>query len=168
MRHTTRNRLVAVAVIAALSAAGGSAAGLTSSGSTSSAADQIREAERALLRAAVDGDTAAARRLLAADFQLINVLGEPETRTVFLNTIGGAVDFVAIKPVSPIKVRVYGNTAVARFQAVHEVVAGPHRLKHRTWTSDVFERRRGRWQLVWAQSTATPNNPALMIPALKP
>jgi hypothetical protein len=168
MKHTTRSRLVAVAAIAALSVAGASAAGRTSSETTSSAADQIREAERTLLRAAVDGDIAAARRLLAADFQLIDVFGEPETRKVYLDTIAGAVDFVAIRPISRIKVRLYGNTAVARFQVVHEVVAGPDRLKHRTWTTDVFERRQGRWQLVWAQSTPTPNNPALLIQALKP
>ena len=72
-----------------------------------------------------------------------------------------------LKPVSAIKVRVYGNAAVARFREAFEVVAGPDRLKHFGWATDLFERRQGRWQLVWSQSTATPNDPALLIQALK-
>ncbi len=166
MRHAIRTRLGAAMVLVALVMA--AAATHTSSATTSAAADEIREAERALLRAAVDGDTAAARRLLAPDFQLIDVLGEPETRNDYLDTVAGAIDFVAIKPVSPIKVRLYGNTAVARFQATYEVVAGSDRLKHGAWTTDVFERRKGRWLLVWAHTTPTPNDPALLIRALKP
>jgi len=35
------------------------------------------------------------------------------------------------------------------------------------WTTDLFERRHGRWQLVWSQSTATPNDLALFVQALK-
>ena len=35
---------------------------------------------------------------------------------------------------SAIKVRYYGNTAVARFQEAFEVVAGPDRVKHSGWT----------------------------------
>jgi hypothetical protein len=95
------------------------------------------------------------------------VLGVAETRSDYLATIGGAVDFVTIKPVSAIKVHLYGNTAVARFQEAFEVVAGPDRLKHRGWTTDLFERRQGRWQLVWSQTTAIPNDQALLIRALK-
>jgi hypothetical protein len=46
-------------------------------------------------------------------------------------------------------------------------VAGPDKLKHRAWTTDLFERRQGRWLLVWSQTTATPNNPGLFVQALK-
>jgi hypothetical protein len=131
------------------------------------AADQIRAQERALLTAMVNADRAATGRLLAPDFQLIDPFGAPESRTAYLDTVGGGVDFIVVKPVSTIKVRPYGNTAVARFQAAFEVVAGPDRLKHRAWTTDIFERRNGRWLLVWSQTTPTPNNPDLLVQALK-
>jgi hypothetical protein len=46
--------------------------------------------------------------------------------------VGGGVDFVKLKPVSAIKVRIYGNTAVARFQEAFEVLAGPDRTIQRS------------------------------------
>jgi hypothetical protein len=75
---------------------------------------------------------------------------------------------VTVKPLAPIRVRVYGNAAVARMHLAFEVHAGPTTLKHREWTTDLLERRQGRWQVVWSQSTATPNDEALLIRALQP
>jgi hypothetical protein len=168
MKHTTPIRAtVLMAMLALLTVAGVAAAGRTAGATTTAAADQVREAERALLRASVDGDTGAARRLLAPDFQLIDVLGESETRAAYLQTIGGGIDFVSIKPVSPMRVRLYGNTGVVRYRAMHELMAGPDRLKHSAWTTSLYERRQGRWLLVWSQTTATPNDPALFVQALK-
>ncbi len=134
---------------------------------TPATADQIRAAETSLRQAVVDGDRAAAGKLLAPDFQLIDPFGAPENRRTYLDSIDGGVDFVTLSAVSPIKVRLYGNTAVARFQQHFVVVAGPDRLDHRGWITDVLERRNGRWLLVWSQTTATPNNPDLLVKALK-
>lgn len=168
MKHLTSNRLIAVsAVIGALAIAVAAAASRTASGTTNTAANEIRAAEVTRLRTEVDGDTAKAGRQLAPDFQQINVLGIAASRSDYLANVGGGVDFVKLKPVSAIKVRVYGNAAVARFREAFEVVAGPDRFKHFGWNTDLFERRQGRWQLVWAQSTATPNDQALLIQALK-
>jgi ketosteroid isomerase-like protein len=135
---------------------------------TSSAADQVRAAERALMRATVDADATAAAQVLADDFQLINPLGQPQTREDYLATLAGVIDFLTWKPVSEIEVRLYGDAAVARFESAFDLVAFGERLTHRAWHTDVFERRHGRWQLVRAQTTAVPNNPALVIEALKP
>ena len=95
------------------------------------------------------------------------MLGGAETRSDYLANIGGGIDFVSVKPVSPIRVRLYGRTAVVRFQAAFVVVAGPDRVEHRGWFTDLLERRHGHWQLVWSQTTATPNDQALLIQALK-
>jgi hypothetical protein len=168
MNRTRSLQLAIPAVLAALVLAATGAASRTAGGATTAAADQVREAERTLLRAQVDADTATAAPLLAADLEQINVLGANGTREDYLATTGGAVDFVALEPVSPIRVRVYGNAAVARFRAWFEVVAGPDRVEHYGWFTNLFEKRAGRWQLVWSQTTATPNNPALLIQALKP
>ena len=110
-------------------------------------ADQIRQAEQALLRAAVDADSAAAGRLLAPDFQLIDPFGAPESRKTYLDAVAGDIDFVTLRTLSPIRVRLYGNAAITRFQEAFEIVAGPDRLKHRGWTTNLFERRNGQWLL---------------------
>ena len=49
-----------------------------------SAADQVRTAERTLLRAELDADTHTAGRLLAPGFQLIDVTGTANTRADYL------------------------------------------------------------------------------------
>jgi len=155
----------ALAITLVLAAAAG--ARVTGDRGGGSAVAQVRTAERTLLRAMVDADTAAAGRLLAPDFQLIDVLGEPETRSDYLATLGGGIDYVTVTPVSPIRVRLRGNTAATRFEVIFVVTAGPDRLKHRGWTTSILERRNGRWQFVWSQTTPVLNNPALLIRALK-
>ena len=137
-------------------------------GTGGSAADQVRTAERTLLRAAVDGDTHTAGALLAPDLQLIDVTGTAETRADYLANIGGGIDFVALQPIEPISVRVYGNTAVARLKLNFKVAARGQTLQHEGWTTDIFEQRDGRWQLVWSQTTAIPNHPDLFIRSLQP
>jgi hypothetical protein len=171
MKHPTITRLVAtLAVTAAATAAAATvaAAPRRMAGAATKPAAAVRATERALLRATVDADTQTAGKLLAPEFQQIDVTGSPATRAQYLANVSGPIDFVTLKLVSPISVRLYGNTAVARLHLAFEVHAGPDTLKHRGWTTDLLERRQGHWQVVWSQSTATPNDLALLIRALKP
>jgi hypothetical protein len=133
-----------------------------------SAAGQVRTAERTLLHAEVNGNTHTAGRLLARDFQLIDVTGAVNTRADFLAAIGGGVDFVTLKPIEPISVRVHGDSAVARVKLKFKVVVGGVTVQHEGWTTDLFEQRDARWQVVWSQTTATPNNLDLFIQSLQP
>ena len=168
MKHPRITTLVAgFVVVVALSAAAVAAAGRTGGLRTGSPEDQIRAVERARLQAAVDADTATAGRLVAPGFQLIDVLGTAESRSDFLANVGGRIDFVTLNPVSPIRVRVHGDTAVARFRVAFVVDAGPSRLEHDGWFTDALERREGRWQIVWSQTTAVPNDPALFVESLQ-
>jgi hypothetical protein len=128
-----------------------------------SAADQVRAAERTLLRAMVDGNTHTAGALLAPDLQLIDPTGTAETRADNLADIGGGIDFVTIKPIEPIGVRVHGDSAVARLKLKFKVVAFGQTVQHDGWTTDLWERRDGRWQVVWSQTTAVPNHLDLFI-----
>jgi hypothetical protein len=134
----------------------------------SAAADLVRSAERTLLRAAVDGDTHTAGTLLAPDLQQIDVTGTANTRADYLATIGGGVDFVTLKPIEPISVRVDGGSAVARVKLQFKVVAGGVTVQHEGWTTDLFERRDGRWLVVWSQTTVVPNHLDLFIQSLQP
>jgi Domain of unknown function (DUF4440) len=160
--------LVFAGVTAATPIAIAAATPAASAGTARSAADQVRAAERALLRAAVNGDTHTAGALLASDFQLIDVTGTPETRADYLAGIGGGVDFVTLKPIKPISVRLLGNNAVARVKLKFKVVAGGQTLQHEGWTTDLFEQRDGRWKVVWSQSTAIPDHLGLFIRSLQP
>jgi len=160
--------LVLAGVTATTPMAIAAAAPTANAGTARSAADQVRTAERTLLRAAVDGDTRTAGTLLAPDFQLIDVTGAANTRADYLATIGGGVDFVTLKPVKPISVRVYGDNAVTRVKLRFKVVAQGLTVQHQGWTTDLFEQRDGRWQVVWSQSTAVPNNLDLFIQSLQP
>ena len=148
----------------------GAAAGTANAnaGAGRSAADQVRAAEQTLLRATVDGDTHTAGALLAPDLQFIDPAGGAGTRADDLANIGGGVDFVTLKPIEPISVRVHGGSAVARLKLKFKVVAYGQTVQHDGWTTDLWELRDGRWQLVWSQTTAVPNHLDLFIQSLQP
>src|SRR5262249_38283855 len=120
---------------------------IANAGTARSAANQVRTAERTLLRAAVSGDTRTAGALLAPGLQLTHVTGTPETRADYLATIGGGVDFVTLKPVKPISVRVFGNHAITRVKLKFKVAAHGLTVQHDGWTTDLWSRHGGHWKL---------------------
>src|SRR5262245_40895577 len=118
-------------------------------------AAQIRAVEHARLRALVDADVEAAGRLHADDFQLINPLGGSLSKDEYLGAIAaGEIDYLLWEP-GAIEVKVYGEAAVIRYQAVLQikVKAMPDAPSGRFWHTDVYERRNGFWQVVWSQAT---------------
>src|SRR5215471_7458687 len=160
--------LVLAGLTAAAPLAVAAASPMAKAGTATSEADQVRTAERALLRAAVAGDTRTAGALLAPNLQLIDVTGTAETRADYLANIGGGVDFVTITPIKPISVRMLGDSAVARLKLKFKVVAHGQTVQHGGWTTDLWERRDGRWQVVWSQTTAIPDHLGLFIRSLQP
>jgi len=168
MKRARITYLIALPAAVLVLAGAGVAAANANAGTGRTAADQVRSAERTLLRAAVDGDTRTAGTLLAPDLQQINVTGTANTRADYLATIGGGVDFVTLKPIEPISVRVHGDSAVARVKLQFKVVAGGVTVQHEGWTTDLFERHDGRWRVAWSQSTAVPNHLDLFIQSLQP
>jgi hypothetical protein len=105
--------------------------------------------------------------LLAPDFQLIDVTGAPETRADYLASIGAKI-FVRLELAARISVRVHGPSAVASVKLHFKVVAGGLTLEDDGWPTDVFVQRQGRWQVLWSQSTAIPNNEDLFVRSLMP
>jgi hypothetical protein len=168
MKRARITQLIALPAMILVLAGCAAAAPMASAGTARSAADQVRTAERTLLRAAVDGDTHTAGALLAPDLQLIDVTGTPETRADDLANIGGGVDFVTLQPLKPISVRVYGDHAVARVKLKFKVVAYGQTVQHQGWTTDLWRRHDGRWKFVWSQSTAIPHHLDLFIRSLQP
>jgi hypothetical protein len=118
--------------------------------------ERLRQIEQKPLQALVDADVAVAGPLIGDDYEGINPLGEVLTRNEFLGAVGsGAIDFLSDEVTSPIRVRRHGNTAVLRYRHTIDIqVAGIGHLTHPAWTTALYERRNGRWQLVWEQTGA--------------
>jgi hypothetical protein len=162
-----RTILVLAAAVVGLLAVG---AAMAASHGSSSEADRLRAIERTRLQALVDADTATARKLIAPDFQLINPGGGVSGREDYMQAIdAGVIDYLVFEPVSPIAVRLSGDSAVLRYQVSFDlVVGGDTHVTHQGWITELYERRHGRWQIVWEQATAIPNNFDLFIESIKP
>jgi hypothetical protein len=159
--------LVLMAACAALLAGG--AAGAASRGS-SSEADRLRTIEQTRLHALVDADTATARKFIAPDFQVINPAGGESGRDDYMDAVqAGIIDYLVFEPASPMTVRLSGDSAALRFQVSFDLVVGfDTRVTHQGWITELYERRDGRWQIVWEQATAIPNNFDLFVESIKP
>ena len=114
----------------------------------------LAEVERNRLRALVQADISTADRLHADDFQLVTPGGATYTESQNLDGIAsGEVDYVRWDP-GDISVRVTGDAGCVRYQAILEMVfAGQRFGAERFWHTDYYERRDGRWQVVWSQAT---------------
>jgi uncharacterized protein DUF4440 len=136
----------------------------------SRAADQLRSLERARLHALVAGDTATAGRFIAPDFQLINPAGATSAKADYLDGVAaGFPDYLVFEPSGPIAVRLAGNSASLRFPVNFDLLlGGALRLTHQAWVTELWERRWGRWQIVWEQATAIPNNFDLFVESISP
>jgi hypothetical protein len=127
----------------------------TSAANAQSVPDELRAVERERLRALVNADIAAAYRLHAQDFQLINPLGGALSKADYLGAIeSGEIQYLMWEP-GNIEVKLYTDAAVLRYQAELriKVKALPDAPTGRFWHMDVYERRDGAWQVVWSQAT---------------
>lgn len=117
-------------------------------------ADQLRAIERERLRSLVDADMATARRLHADDFELINPKGGSLSKEQYLGDIAsGDLDYLEWKP-EKIRVRLYGDSAVIRYQAHLKVSVKRSPGRDVTfWHTDLYEKRDGQWQVVWSHAT---------------
>jgi hypothetical protein len=167
-RITLRRTLpVLAATMLALLAAG---AAVAATHGRSSEADRLRTLERTRVQALVDADTQTARKLIAPDFQLINPAGGTSGRDDYMDAVdAGVIDYLEFKPVSPIAVRLSGDSAALRYQVSFALVVGfDTHVKHEGRITELWERRHGRWQIVWEQATAIPNDFGLFIESIKP
>jgi hypothetical protein len=118
-------------------------------------AEQIRDIERARLRALVSADITAAEPLHAPDFQLITPIGAALSKAEYLGAVaGGHIKYLLWEP-GDIAVRRYAASAVIRYRARLEVVFGGHKVPPGDyWHTDAYEVRDRQWMVVWSQATA--------------
>jgi len=121
--------------------------------SSTGEADLIRESERQRLRALVEANIEVAHQLHAHDFQLINPAGISISKDQYLGGIeSGDINYLVWEP-ETIEVRLYGQGAVIRYRAQIEIIVMGQKASLRTWHTDSYEKRDGRWQVVWSQAT---------------
>ena len=128
-----------------MSGCGGSS---DTSSSDKASAKVVRATERQRLHALLHHDLDTAEKLHAADFELINPLGETVSREAYIDS-GDAFAYKEWKPISPIRVRVHGDSAVIRYESEIEI----HGTRGHFWHTDLYEKRNGQWQIVWSQTT---------------
>ena len=116
----------------------------------------LRATERERLRALVAADLEAANQLHADDFQLINPGGSVLSKQQYLGGIAsGYLNYRVWEPDSEMAVRHYGEAALIRYRSrLHMSVDGAAGALRHYWHTDAYERRDGRWQVVWSQATA--------------
>ena len=97
-----------------------------------------------------------ARQLHADDYELVTPIGVLLSKDQYLGAVAtGDLEYRAWDVESPIKVRMYSELALIRYQAdIEIVVQGKGYPRARYWHTDAYEKRAGRWQVVWSQATA--------------
>lgn len=121
----------------------------------SEAEDELRAIEQERLAAFVAKDIETLQRLHADDFQLINPGGRDLSKREYIGGVeAGAIDYRLWEADSRIDVRLYGDVAAIRYRSLLEIaVQGELQPKQSFWHTDLYERREGRWQVVWSQAT---------------
>jgi hypothetical protein len=116
--------------------------------------DEVRTTEQERLRALRERDIERAERLHADDFELITPDGVRLTKDAYLADVrAGVIRYITWEP-DDIRVRLFEGGAAIRYTSTIEVVdADEHFGPNRYWHTDVYERRNGRWQVVWSQAT---------------
>src|SRR5688572_4811329 len=110
--------------------------------------------EHERLRSLIDADMPAAHRYHADDFELINPDGGTMSREQYLGRVAdGSLNYLEWEP-EEMRVRLYDNSAVIRYKAHLRVSVNgsPGREVH-FWHTDLYEKRDGQWQVVWAHAT---------------
>jgi hypothetical protein len=112
--------------------------------------------EHERLRALVERDMDRAAELHADDFQLVTPSGRSLSKDEYLESVRTHDIDYASWEAGEIGVRHYGDAAVLRYPAeISFIVDEVPTPRRRTWHMDLYERRDGRWQVVWSQATET-------------
>ena len=130
-------------------------AGLTAANNNPSARQYILESERQWAESVATGDTSALQRILADDFVGIDSKGRTYTKAQTIADTPKAPRYFVSNHLNEVKVRFYGNTAVAQGSESWVRRRGEPRRGRFVWT-DTWINRNGRWQIVAAEDLIVP------------
>jgi ketosteroid isomerase-like protein len=110
----------------------------------------IMESERQWAESVVTGDTRAAERILADDFVGVDPEGNFYDRAKMIADTRNAPKYFISNQLNEVKVRFYGDAAIAQGSESWERRTGTPKRGRFVWT-DTWIRRNGRWQIVAAE-----------------
>ena len=116
----------------------------------------IIESERQWAESVASGDTATVERILADDFVGVDPKGPLYDKAKMISDIREAPKHFVSNHANDIKVRFYGNTAVAQGSETWERRSGER--GRFVWT-DTWVKRNGKWQIVAAEDLIAPEKP---------
>jgi len=108
----------------------------------------ILESERQWAESVATGDTSAIERILADDFIGVDPKGRLYAKQQMIDETRNAPKYFVSNRLNDVKVRFYGNTAIAQGSETWEKRSGER--GRFVWT-DTWLQRNGRWQIVAAE-----------------
>jgi ketosteroid isomerase-like protein len=119
----------------------------------------IVDSERQWAAATVSGDVSVVERVLADDYLGVAPDGTLSDKQSEIAVTKNGHDNYVSNQAGEIKVRFYGETAIAQGSELWEVKTGEPRRGRYVWT-DTWVRRKGQWQIVAAEDLIAPENTA--------
>lgn len=119
----------------------------------------IIESERQWAESVATGDTSTIERILADDFVGVDPKGRFYDKAQMVSDTREAPKYFLSNHANDIKVRFYGDTAVAQGNETWERRSGDPLRGRFVWT-DTWVRRNGKWQIVAAEDLIAPEQPA--------
>ena len=116
----------------------------------------ILESERQWAESVATGDTSAIQRILAEDFIGVDPKGGLYNKQQMIAETRNAPKYFVSNRLNDVKVRFYGNTAIAQGSETWEKRSGER--GRFVWT-DTWLQRDGRWQIVAAEDLIAPEKP---------
>src|SRR5262249_10411906 len=113
----------------------------------------ILESERKWAESVATGDTSAIERILAGDFVGVDPQGHLYNKQQMVADTRKAPKYYVSNRLNDVKVRFYGDTAIAQGSETWEKRTGER--GRFVWT-DTWIRRNGRWQIVAAEDLIAP------------
>ena len=96
-----------------------------------------------------------ADRIHATDYQLVTPAGKTRTKLTYLGDVASKrLEYLAFEPTSSIAVRATPDLIVLRYVAHIRLSVGvADEVELSAWHTDHYEKRDGRWTVVWSQAT---------------
>ena len=113
----------------------------------------ILDSERHWAESVATGDTSAIERILADDFVGVHPQGRLYAKQQMIDETRNAPKYFVSNHLNNVKVRFYGNTAIAQGSETWEKHSGER--GRFVWT-DTWLQRDGRWQIVAAEDLIAP------------
>ena len=155
--RASKNCIVTTIVISSLAACSGQGAsgGAAECGLSGSAAQELIAFEEQRIAAFMRRDWQSAAQMHSEDFEFTNPLGRVSNKAEYLDPMeSGDFQYLVFEPVGPMKVRVCGNAGALRYRSKISVEGGFGVLPPRAHLhTDYYEKRGGRWQIVYSQAT---------------